>query len=149
MKYTWDSFTERSRIAVQSATDEANRLGNLEVGPDDLIHGLLSEPGNVACRLLDRMGVKLSVLSRKLHRTPSGAKTSAEAISHEVDAAIRFAYTEAFFRGDAYIGTEHLLLGLMHAGRGKGIEYLHSLGADPMRTRAVLKKAIEDSKDHV
>ena len=141
----WQRFTERARRAVFFAHEESHRLGaNListehhPISTEHLLLGVLRDDGNLACAVLFRIGIphrsirsdlarqlmpKASVAPQNIEFTPSGRRV------------LELAYEEARLLGNEYIGTEHILLGLLRETEGQAARLLHSLGADLERAR--------------
>src|ERR1051325_8496512 len=118
----WQRFTERARRVVFFAQEEAGRLGENYVSTEHLLLGLIRENDSVAARVLDRMGVSLGRIRSEVERQVSrgdarlGSDMQLTPCGKRV---IDLAYHEARQLSCEYIGTEHLLLGLI--GEDKGI----------------------------
>src|SRR5438067_1458155 len=115
----WQRFTERARRAVFFAWEEAGRLGENYVSTEHLLLGLVRENDSAAARILDRMGVSLSRIRREIERQVTRGD---ERLGQKIELTPRgkrvidLAYDEARQLSNNYIGTEHLLLGLIREG---------------------------------
>jgi ATP-dependent Clp protease ATP-binding subunit ClpC len=134
----WQRFTERARKVIFYAQEEAQRLGESQVSTEHLLLGLVRESDSVAARILDRMGVSLQRIRNEIERyaTRSDARFGAEMqLTSRAKRVIDLAYDEARQLNNNYIGTEHLLLGLIREGEGLAARVLHKLGVELDRAR--------------
>ena len=134
----WQRFTERARRVVFFAQEEAGRLGENYVSTEHLLLGLVRENDSVAARILDRMGVSLSRVKSEIERQVSrgdGRLGQDMQLTPRAKRVIDLAYDEARQLNNNYIGTEHLLLGLIREGEGLAGRVLAKLGVDLERTR--------------
>lgn len=134
----WQRFTERARRVVFFAQEEANRLGENYVSTEHLLLGLVRENDSVAARILDRLGVSLSRIRAEVERRVSrgdGRLGQEMQLTPRAKRVIDLAYDEARQLNNNYIGTEHLLLGLIREGDGVAGRVLQQLGVDLERTR--------------
>src|SRR5437667_541173 len=134
----WQRFTERARRVVFFAQEEAARLGENYVGTEHLLLGLVRENDSVAARILDRLGVPLGRIRSDIERQVTrghGNLGQDMQLTPRAKRVIDLAYEEARQLNNNYIGTEHLLLGLIREGDGLGARVLVKLGADLERTR--------------
>jgi len=134
----WQRFTERARRVVFFAQEEAGRLGENYVSTEHLLLGLVRESDSVAARILDRMGVSLSRIRSEIERQVTrgdGRLGQDMQLTPRAKRVIDLAYDEARQLNNNYIGTEHLLLGLIREGEGLAGRVLARLGVDLERTR--------------
>jgi Clp amino terminal domain, pathogenicity island component/ClpX C4-type zinc finger len=134
----WQRFTERARRIVFFAQEEAARLGENSVGPEHLLLGLVRENDSVAARILERLGVPLGRIRSDIERQVTrghGNLGQDMQLTRSGKRVIDLAYDEARQLNNNYIGTEHLLLGLIREGDGLAARVLVKLGADLERTR--------------
>ncbi len=134
----WQRFTERARRVVFFAQEEAGRLGESFVSTEHLLLGLVREHDSVAARILDRMGVSLTRIRSEIERSATrgaGRQGTDMQLTPRAKRVIDLAYDEARQLKNDYIGTEHLLLGLIREGEGLAGRVLAKLGADLERTR--------------
>ncbi|MBP6965501.1 MAG: ATP-dependent Clp protease ATP-binding subunit [Armatimonadetes bacterium] len=134
----WQRFTERARRVIFFAQEEAGNLGENFVTTEHLLLGLVRENDCVAARILDRMGVSLNRIKSEVE----GQVTRGEGrlgqdmqLTPRAKRVIDLAYDEARQLNNNYIGTEHLLLGLIREGEGLAARVLGKLGVDLERTR--------------
>lgn len=134
-------FTERARRVILFAQEEAGRRGECSVGTEHILLGLLREDDSVAFRMLLQMRIDPMKLRSEIERSLSkgdGRRVSDLQLTARAKHAIDFAYDEARRLGNDYIGTEHLLLGLVRETDGQAARILSAWGADVEKTRAAL-----------
>jgi len=134
----WQRFTERARKVVFFAQEEAGRLGENYVSTEHLLLGLVRESDSVAARILDRMGVSPARIRSEVERQVTrgdGRIGQDMQLTPRAKRVIDLAYDEARNLNNNYIGTEHLLLGLIREGEGMAARVLQRLGVDLERTR--------------
>jgi len=134
----WQRFTERARKVVFFAQEEAQKFGEGYVSTEHLLLGLVRESDSVAARVLERLGVSLSRIRAEVEKQlPRGdARPSQEmTLTPRAKRVIDLAYDEARNLNNNYIGTEHLLLGLIREGDGLAGRVLAKLGVDLDRAR--------------
>jgi ATP-dependent Clp protease ATP-binding subunit ClpA len=129
----WQRFTERARKVVFHAQEEAQKYGEGFVSTEHLLLGLLREPGSVAARVLDGLGVSLhrirTEVERELPRDVTRQRQEMT-LSPAAKLVIDLAYDEARNLKSSHIGTEHLLLGLIREGGGLAGRALARLGVE-------------------
>jgi len=129
----WQRFTERSRKIVFYAQEEAHRFGHNYVAPEHLLLGMTREPGSVAEQLLQKVGVSLAQVRAEVESLiPTGASRPSQdmTLSPEAKLVIERAYVEARNLANNYIGSEHLLLGLVQDEDGIAGRVLVGLGVE-------------------
>src|SRR5512136_1147950 len=134
----WQRFTERARRVVFFAQEEAGRLGENYVSTEHLLLGLVRENDSVAARILDRLGVSLGRIRSEIERQVArgdGQLGREMQLTPRAKRVIDLAYDEARQLNNNYIGTEHLLLGLVREGEGLAGRVLTKLGVDLERAR--------------
>ena len=144
----WQRFTERARRVVFFAQEEAGRLGESYVSTEHLLLGLVREHDSVAARILDRMGVSLGRIRSEIERSVTrgeGRLGQDMQLTPRAKRVIDLAYDEARQLSNNYIGTEHLMLGLIREGEGLAGRVLAKLGVDLERTRHEVL-ALQDSE---
>src|SRR5438270_4826183 len=138
----WQRFTERARRVVFFAQEEAARLGENQVGTEQLLLGLVRENDSVAARILGRMGLPLGRIRSDVERQLTkgeGNLGQDKQLTPRAKRVIDLAYEEARQLNNNYIGTEHLLAGLVREGDGLAARCLKGLGADLERVRRELR----------
>ena len=147
----WQRFTERARRVVFFAQEEAGRLGENYVSTEHLLLGLVRERDSVASIILDRMGVSLGRIHSEIERQVTrgdGRLGQDMQLTPRAKRVIDLAYDEARQLTNDYIGTEHLLLGLIREGEGLAGRVLTKLGVELERTRREVM-ALQDNDSGV
>jgi ATP-dependent Clp protease ATP-binding subunit ClpC len=129
-----ERFTERVRKVIALARQEAIRLHHDYIGTEHLLLGLVKEGEGVAAVVLTNLGVNFEDLRRSVENAvSSGSETlvlGEVPLNQEARSALNHAVDEARKMNHTYIGTEHLLLGLLREERGVACQVLQSLGMD-------------------
>jgi ATP-dependent Clp protease ATP-binding subunit ClpC len=128
----FERFTPRARHAVAVAQEEADRLDHNFVGTEHLLLGLLREDEGIAAKVLLRLGITYDRVQRRVEeRMGRGTATSAgsAAFTPRAKQALKEALGAALSLGHNYIGTEHILLGLMKVKEGVAADVLTEMGA--------------------
>jgi ornithine carbamoyltransferase len=134
----WQRFTERARRVVFFAQEEAGRLGENYILTEHLLLALLRENDSVAARILDRMDVSLGHIRNEIERQVKrgdGRLGQEMQLTPRAKRVIDLAYDEARQLNVNYIGTEHLLLGLIREGEGLAGRVLMKLGVELEKVR--------------
>ena len=132
----FERFTDRARRTVTLAQEEARGLGHNYLGTEHLLLGLLAEQQGLAWRVLDHLGVSASAARGQVEAIiGQGHRSPAEPIpfTPRSKKVLELARREAKRLGHGYVGTEHLLLGLVREGEGVAAQILATLGADRAR----------------
>ena len=132
-KGMFQRFTDRARRVVHFAQDEARLLGHNYVGTEHLLLGLLYEGNGVAARALISLGVSLDQARARVEDIIGigpGAQPGHIPFTPRAKKVLELSLREAMRLGHHYIGTEHILLGLLREGEGIGAVVLTGLGAD-------------------
>ena len=138
MADNFDRFTKRARRVLTNAQEEARRLNHRYIGTEHILLGLVSEEGGVAMRVLANLDVSGEQVRKSIERAvgkgsrPSVAQPT---LTPRTKHVIEIAVDEARKIGHHYIGTEHLLLGLVREGEGVAVDVLRRLGAPPEKIR--------------
>jgi ATP-dependent Clp protease ATP-binding subunit ClpC len=134
----FERFTDRARRVVVLAQEEARMLHHNYIGTEHLLLGLVHEGEGVAALALTGMGIQLEAVRGEVERIiGQGQATSAGHIPFTPRAkkVLELSLREALQLGHNYIGTEHILLGLVREGEGVAAQVLQMLGADLNRVR--------------
>ena len=140
MSMLWQRFTERAKRVVIAAQEEAAHAGEPYVSPEHLMLGLVKESDSVATKVLERLGVAAPRVRQEIERQ-IGARGYGRLNNNDVTLDPRmkrvldFAYDEARQSNTNYIGTEHLLLGIIREGDGIAFRTLSKLGVDILSAR--------------
>jgi ATP-dependent Clp protease ATP-binding subunit ClpA len=134
----FERFTDRARRVVVLAQEEAVRLKHNHLGTEHLLLGLVHEGQGVAAKALESLGIQLEAVRAQVEeiigqgqRAPTGHIPFTPRAKKVLELSLR----EAQQLGHDYIGTEHILLGLIREGEGVAAQVLAKLGADLSRTR--------------
>ena len=143
MTSRFDKFSERARRVLTLAQDEAQRLNHSYVGTEHILLGLVREEDGVAAKVLATMDVSLSKVRQAVEfiigpgEKPS---TGATGLTSRAKRVIELAIDEARYLGHNYIGTEHLLLGLLREGEGVAAGVLDSFSVTLERARTEITR---------
>ena len=124
-------FTERAQKVLFLARDEARRLGHPAVGTEHLLLGLLREGDGIAARALQALGVNLDKVRKEVEKivVPGDLKSGEEiGLTPRAKKVLELAQEEGRKHGVSYVGTEHILLGLIREGEGVAARVLVSQG---------------------
>ncbi len=134
----FERFTDRARRVVVLAQEEARMLNHNYIGTEHILLGLIHEGEGVAAKSLESMNISLEAVRRQVEeiigqgqQAPSGHIPFTPRAKKVLELSLR----EALQLGHNYIGTEHILLGLIREGEGVAAQVLVKLGADLNRVR--------------
>ena len=152
----FERFTDRARRVVVLAQEEARLLNHNYIGTEHILLGLIHEGEGVAARALEGMGISLeSVRSQVVEIIGQGAQAPSGHIPFTPRAkkVLELSLREALQLGHNYIGTEHILLGLIREGEGVAAQVLQKLGADLHKVRQTVIQLLsgtqgEESSEH-
>ncbi|MGH9284740.1 MAG: ATP-dependent Clp protease ATP-binding subunit, partial [Acidimicrobiales bacterium] len=134
----FERFTDRARRVLVLAQEEARLLNHNFLGTEHILLGLIHEGEGVAAKALESLGISLEAVREKVEETigPAGTTASgAPPFTPRAKKVLELSLREALQLGHNYIGTEHLLLGLIREGEGVAAQVLQNLGADLSRVR--------------
>ncbi|GFZ08030.1 CLPC homologue 1 [Actinidia rufa] len=146
-KAMFERFTEKAIKVIMLAQEEARRLGHNFVGTEQILLGLIGEGTGIAAKVLKSMGINLKdarVEVEKIIGRGSGFVAVEIPFTPRAKRVLELSLEEARQLGHNYIGSEHLLLGLLREGEGVAARVLENLGADPnnIRTQAKSTEAV-------
>src|SRR6266480_644441 len=134
----FERFTDRARRVVVLAQEEARMLGHNYIGTEHILLGLIHEGEGVAAKALESLGISLEAVRQQVEeiigqgqQAPSGHIPFTPRAKKVLELSLR----EALQLGHNYIGTEHILLGLIREGEGVAAQVLVKLGADLNKVR--------------
>jgi ATP-dependent Clp protease ATP-binding subunit ClpC len=135
----FERFTERARRVVVLAQDEARMLNHNYIGTEHILLGLIHEGHGLAAKALESLGISLAVVQQQVEEIigrgqqepPSGHIPFTPRAKKVLELSLR----EALQLGHTYIGTEHILLGLIREGEGVAAQVLVGVGVDLNRAR--------------
>jgi hypothetical protein len=135
----FDAFTDDTRRALTLAQEEGSRFNHHYIGTEHVLLGLLRVPESVAARVLTNMHVDISKVRMAVEFIIGHGQrpvVGEVGLTHRAKRVIELAIDEARTLGHGYVGTEHLLLGLVREGEGIAAGVLQSLGINLDRLRA-------------
>ena len=132
----FERFTDRARRVLVLAQEEAWLLDHNFIGTEHLLLGVLHEGEGVGARALSSLGISLDAARAEVRKTIEPSEVSlagSPPFTPRAKKVLELALRQALQLGHNYIGTEHILLGLIREGEGVGVHVLVSLGVDPQR----------------
>ncbi|MDD5466476.1 MAG: ATP-dependent Clp protease ATP-binding subunit [Anaerolineales bacterium] len=142
-----ERFTQRARRVLSLAHQEAERMRHNYIGTEHLLLGLIQEEGGVAGRVLRELGLEPERVQEIVERLVGvgqyrGGKLD---LSPGTQQVLEYAVDEARRLGHHYIGTEHLLLGLVRQGEGIALDVLRKMGVTPEQIRRQTRRVLQES----
>ncbi len=146
----FDRLTKISHRVLTSAQSEAQRLNHNYIGPEHLLLGLVQEKGGVGCEILQFLGVSLPLVKEQVEQLVKPGQEEIEeslSLTAPTKRVVELAIDEARRYGCHYLGTEHLLAGLIREGNGVAYQVLNEMGVtlDKVRTQTRLTPAEKSS----
>ncbi|MDQ3541320.1 MAG: ATP-dependent Clp protease ATP-binding subunit [Chloroflexota bacterium] len=148
MAEKFDKFTDRARKVLTLAQEEAQRFNHNYIGTEHLLLGLVREGDGVAAKVLSNMGVQLPRVRSAVEFIIGRGDTMVMGeigLTPRAKKVIELAVDEARRLNHHYIGTEHLLLGLVREGEGIAAGVLESLGVNLEKVRAQVMQVVSQS----
>ncbi len=145
----FERFTEKAIKVIMLAQEEARRLGHNFVGTEQVLLGLIGEGTGVAAKTLKSMGVNLKDARAEVEKIigrGSGFVAVEIPFTPRAKRVLELSWDEARQLGHNYIGTEHLLLGLIREDQGVAARVLETLGVDLNKIRSNVIKILGESK---
>ena len=145
MKYNFNGFTSKANEALNQAISSAEQLGHTYVGSEHLLLGLLKIGSGVAASVLNRNGVtaeKVEELIRATIGCGTPTRLSPDYFTPRAKRVIETAMAGCSNMGKKYVGTEHLLIGILSEGDNYAIRFINEIGAD---TSAITSEALSAS----
>jgi ATP-dependent Clp protease ATP-binding subunit ClpC len=140
-------FTDRARRVVVEAQEEARTFDHSYVGTEHILLGLIREGKGVGAKALESLGISLDIVRQQVQEiigqgqhAPSGHIPFTPAAKKVLELAL----SESEALGHHYVGTEHILLGLIREGDGVAAQVLVRLGADLNRVRQQVIQLLHD-----
>jgi ATP-dependent Clp protease ATP-binding subunit ClpA len=134
----FERFTDRARRVIPLAQEEAQRLNHNYIGTEHLLLGLLREGDGVAAKALASLGISLEAVRAQVEELigqGQSAPTGHIPFTPRAKKVLELSLREALQLGHNYVGTEHILLGLIREGEGVAAQVLARFGADHARLR--------------
>jgi ATP-dependent Clp protease ATP-binding subunit ClpC len=142
----FEKFTDKARRVVVLAQEEAKLLNHNYIGTEHVLLGLIHEGEGVAAKALESLGITLEAAREQVveiigqgQQPPSGHIPFTPRAKKVLELSLR----EALQLGHSYIGTEHLLLGLLKEGEGVATQVLTKLGADSNKVRTTVQQMLQ------
>ncbi len=145
----FERFTEKAIKVIMLAQEEARRLGHNFVGTEQVLLGLIGEGTGVAAKTLKSMGITIKDAREQVEKIigrGSGFVAVEIPFTPRAKKVLELSWDEARQLGHNYIGTEHLLLGLIREGEGIGTKVLENLGVDLNKCRSNVIKLLGESR---
>ena len=144
--YPFERFTELAKKVLALAQDEAERSHHSYIGTEHLLLGLLRESDGIAAKVLNNFGVEVEKVRESLLGRDKGLTVLHQILpTSRVKKVIEVSFEEARRTGHNYVGSEHLLLGLLTEGEGIAAHILVDLGATLDRVRPEIERLRQDS----
>ncbi len=143
-----ERFTQRARRVLSLAQEEAERMKHTYIGTEHLLLGLMKEEGGVAGRVLRELGLETRRVQEMVERLTGANKTAGLTkidLSPGTKRVLELAVDEARRMGHHYIGTEHLLLGLVRQNEGVAVDVLKKLGISAEQIRRQTRRVLQEN----
>jgi len=148
----FERFTDRARAAVVGAQDEARALRHNYIGTEHILLGLLREGEGVAAKTLQALGISLETVRQQVEEIIGQGQQALSGhipFTPRAKKSLELSLREALQLGHNYIGTEHILLGLIREGDGVAAQVLVRLGADLNRVRQQVIQVLQGYQGQV
>lgn len=145
----FERFTEKAIKVIMLAQEEARRLGHNFVGTEQILLGLIGEGTGIAAKTLKGMGVNLKEARAEVEKIigrGSGFVAVEIPFTPRAKRVLELSWDEARQLGHNYIGTEHLLLGLIREGEGVAARVLENLGVDTSKVRSNVIRMLGETR---
>jgi ATP-dependent Clp protease ATP-binding subunit ClpC len=146
----FERFTEKAIKVIMLAQEEARRLGHNFVGTEQILLGLIGEGTGIGPKVLKAMGVNLKDARQEVEKIigrGSGFVAVEIPFTPRAKRVLELSLEEARQLGHNYIGTEHLLLGLIREGEGVAARVLENLGVDLSKVRSQIIRSLGDNTE--
>jgi len=142
-----ERFTQRARRVLSLAYQEAERMRQPMIATEHLLLGLIQEEGGIAGRVLRDLGLEPERVQEMVERLSGIGQTRSTKIelTTGVQEVLQLAIEEARRLGHHYIGTEHILLGLVRSSEGKAMDVLRKLGITAEQIRRQTRRVLQES----
>jgi ATP-dependent Clp protease ATP-binding subunit ClpC len=138
----FERFTDRARRVIVDAQNEARSLSHSYIGPEHILLGLINEGDGVGAKALEAMQISTDTVRGRIEeitgRGQAPPSTGHIPFTPRAKKVLELSLREALQLGHNYIGTEHILLGLIHEGDGVAAQVLVGLGVELDRTRQLV-----------
>ncbi len=150
--FNQNRFTERAADALRLAQETAGQMGHSYVGSEHLLAGLAKENGGIAGKTLAEFGVTPEKIESEIEKmTGKGApdQNAPQGLTPRTKKIVELAVMTASQLGVSYVGTEHLLLGLIREGQNVALSVLNALGVDVQKLYTTLLQAVGGAEEDV
>jgi ATP-dependent Clp protease ATP-binding subunit ClpA len=148
----FERFTDRARRVVVLAQEEARTLNHEYVGTEHILLGLIREGGGVAAQALESLGISEEAARRQVEeivgRGQAGSASGHLPFTPRGKKVLQLSLREAMALGHGYVGTEHILLGLVREDEGVATRVLNAFGVDPNRIRQQVIRLVSARQVH-
>jgi ATP-dependent Clp protease ATP-binding subunit ClpC len=143
----FERFTQKATQSILLAQDESRRLQHQYVGTEQLLVGLLAQETGLVAQVFKAVGIELEPVRQAIeHRIGCGRGTPVEIpFTPRAKETLKIALRQAKQLGHSYIGTEHLLLGILIEGQGLGVQVLEDLGFNGKTLEQQLRRSINQN----
>lgn len=145
----FDKFTEKARAAMSMAQEQARKLGQMYVGTEHFLLALLKQDDGIAASALKKLNVNyddaLTTVQEITHKEAEPVPGGHIPFTPRAKRVLEGAYRETITRGQSYISTEHLLLGIIREGNGVALETLSRLGVSSDAVRNAVDELIQQN----
>jgi ATP-dependent Clp protease ATP-binding subunit ClpC len=146
----FERFTDRARRVMVLAQEEARLLNHNYIGTEHLLLGLIHEGEGVAAQALESLGVSLPTVRQQVEETIGRGQQALSGripFTPRAKKVLELSRREALAMGHNYVGTEHILLGLLREGDGVAAQVLVRMGADLNRVRQQVIRILSGHQD--
>ena len=148
----FERFTDGARRVVVLAQEEARMLNHNEIGTEHILLALIREGGGVAAHALESLGITEEAARQQVEeiigRGQQDPPRGHVPFTRRAKKTLQLSLREAIALGHAYIGTEHILLGLVREDDGAAVRVLNGLGVDPNRVRQQVIQLVSARRVH-
>ena len=146
-------FTQRARRVLSRAQEEAAQSSRTLIGTEHVLLGLLFDDGGIANRVMKDLGLEVGRVKKIIERLSDSGRDPAEAghldLAPTTKKVLKLSVDEARRMGHHYIGTEHLLLGLVRENEGVAVDVLKKLGVSPEQIRRHTKRILQEESQEL
>ena len=145
-------FTKRAEKAIEIANEVAIQLGHNYIGTEHLLYGLIKEGSGIASKILENQGITSEQVLEEIEELIGSSRTLVDLIGLNVGftprtkRVIENSFVEAKKQGSDYIGTEHLLIGIMREADSVAVRVLLDLDVDPQKMYDELVKVLNEDE---
>jgi len=147
----FENFTERAKMVIFIAQEQAKKLGHEILGTEHLLYGLATEGSGVAAKALQKLGIDPQAILEQIDIIVGRGKEEFEGVvilTPRTKRILSLAVSEAKLMGHGYVGTEHILLALLREGQGVAIQVLQNLDIDIDQLMENIKDVLGDDEEN-